>query len=114
MDYAASAIVAAVVEFGTKANPNVTAGATTRLQPWKVEAARLNEALDELKLSVKTPYVQDAIRECQGKVLNDLERGVVCQVGQLADWSTTNPPPAKSLFKSDPASTIKGAAPAPE
>ena len=114
MDYAASALVAAVIEFGKQANPNISAPATTRLQPWKVEAARLNEALDELKLSVKTPYVQDAIRECQGKVLGDLEKGLVCQVGQLADWATTNPPLAKSLFKSDPASTFKGVAPAPE
>jgi hypothetical protein len=114
MDYAASAIVAAVIEFGKQANPNINALATTRLQPWKVEAARLNEALDELKLSVKTPYVQDAMRECQGKVLSSIEAGRIGDVGQLADWATTNPPPAKSLFKSDPASTFKGVAPAPE
>ena len=114
MDYAASALVAAVIEFGKQANPNINAPATTRLQPWKVEAARLNEALDELNLSVKTPYVQDAIRECQGKVLSSIEAGRIGDVGQLADWATTNPPPAKSLFKSDPASTFKGVAPAPE
>jgi hypothetical protein len=114
MDYAAGAIVSAVIEFGKQANANREAKMVDRLQPWKVEAARLSEALDELKLAVKTPYVQAAVKECQGKVLGDLERNQLCDAGKLAEWDKVNSPPSKSLFKSDLTSTIKGAAAAPE
>ena len=113
MDYAMGAIVSAVIEFGKQGNDNFEKKAIERLRPWKVEAARMSEALDELKLAVKAPaYVPDAIKECQGKVLSDLEKNLRSKFNELADW--TSKPASTSLFKSDPATTIKGAAPAPE
>ena len=36
------------------------------------------------------------------------------EVEKLVDWRTSNAPTSKSLFKSDPTSTIKVSAPAPE
>ena len=113
MDYAMGAIVSTVVEFGRQGNDNLALPAIKRLRPWKVDAARLSEAIDELKANVKAPpYVQEAIKECQSKVLNDLERNNPSKFNELADWPTR--PTSKSLFKSDPTTTIKGAAAAPE
>jgi len=112
MDYAAGAVVATVVEFGRQANANKDSDSTRRLRPWRVDAARLGEALDELKVAVKTPYVQNAIKECQDKVLGELEKTISspAAVEKLVDWLANNAPQGKSLFKSDPTSTIKGAA----
>ena len=116
MDYAMGAIVSTVIEFGRQGNGNRAEPPIKRLRPWKVDAARLNEALDELKASVKAPrYVQDAIKECQSKVLSDLEKdNNLSKFNELNDWLTSNAPPSKALFKSDPKTTIKGAAAAPE
>ena len=46
------------------------------------------------------------------EVLGDLEQNLRSKFNELADWPTK--PTSKSLFKSDPATTIKGAAAAPE
>ena len=101
------------LEFGRQGNANRAEKAIKRARPWKVDAARLSEALDELKANVKTPtYVQEAIKECQSKVLSDLEKDNNSKFNELADWTTK--PTSKSIFKSDPMSTIKGAATAPE
>ena len=113
LDYAMGAIVSTVIEFGKQGNDNIEKKAVERLRPWKADAARLSEALDEHKLAVKAPaYVAEAVKECLGKVLSDLEKGTSSKFNELADW--TSKPTSTSLFKSDPTTTIKGAATAPE
>ena len=113
MDYVMGAIVSTVIEFGKQGNGNLAEIPIKRQHPWKVDAIRLSEALDELKLGVKAPrYVPDAIGECQSKVLSDLEKNLTCKFNELADWPTK--PTSKALFKSDPTTTIKGVAAAPE
>ncbi|MFO0928635.1 MAG: hypothetical protein U0736_16700 [Gemmataceae bacterium] len=111
-DYAAAQIARFIVDLGLQANPNLDSKPMARVQPWRIAAARMIEALDALQASVKVPYVQDVVKQAI-PVLNSLEQNQPSQTNDLADWLSRNPPPSASLFKSNPASVIKPAAPPP-
>lgn len=108
MDYAAAQIARYIIDFGVQANANLDSKPTVRLRPWRIDAARMIEALDVLRTDVKSPYVQDVVRQAL-PVLNALEQNQPSQPNDLADWLSRNAPPAASLLKSDPASVVKPA-----
>jgi hypothetical protein len=106
-DYAAYQVGWAVAYFGDLAKGDLGGYPPTRLRPWKVDAARLNEALDVLKAEVKVPYVQKVVGQCQGMVLSALERNSEGNANALEDWLGTNEPPSKSLFAGDDEAVVK-------
>jgi hypothetical protein len=105
-DYAALQIANTVLAFALEAAANVREPAVVRRRPWKVDAARLGEAVEELKGSVKTPYVQTLADKCL-LVLRTIENGDPGDANDLGDWLSKNSVPVNSLFKSGPDSTIK-------
>lgn len=107
-DYAAAQIARFVVDLGLQANPNLDSKPISRIRPWKIDAARMIEALDAVQAAVKVPYVQDVVKQAL-PVLNSLEQNQPSQTNDLADWLSRNPPPSASLFKSNPASVVKPA-----
>ncbi|MFO0880157.1 MAG: hypothetical protein U0840_22645 [Gemmataceae bacterium] len=113
MDYAAAQIARTVVEFGAAASPNLEAKPNVRLAPWKVDAARLGEAIETLRGEVKLPYVQQATDQCLKQVTSAIERGTASNHNNLRDWLSENPPMATSLFKGDETTVIKPGAEAP-
>jgi hypothetical protein len=109
-DYAAAAFARAIYAFALSANANIEQkNVLERSRPWKVDAARLLEALDLMKGDGKDRYVNDVFKECR-KVLAPLETGGAAPANALGDWLSGNAPPSKALLKSDPESTVKAAA----
>lgn len=108
LDAAVAEMCRAVVAFGNTAGENLDSKPAQRARPWKTDAARMYEALDELKATVKTPFVQNAVKQCQ-TVLASIERGTAGNANALSDWLKTNYPEPKPVFRTDPASVVKSA-----
>jgi hypothetical protein len=108
-DYAAAAIAQAVRSFGVQANMNIDKKGIERLRPWRVDAARLAEAVDAMKGNGKNAFINTASGQCQKAVLTNLAAAlqIPARPNDLADWLERNPPPSKTLFKSVSESTIK-------
>jgi hypothetical protein len=105
--YASLQVARAVLLFADLANKNTTTDnkPSTRARPWKVDAARLGEAIEELKATAKDPYTQGVVKEML-PVLAEIEKGAQGQSQNLGDWLTRNECPAKTLFKGAPETTV--------
>jgi hypothetical protein len=114
-DYAAYQVGRFVVEFGSAANRELanSTPASQRKRPWKIDAARLLEALDVMKADSKNEYVNKAAAQ-MASVLTKIEQGQQARPENLTDWLAGNPPPSKELFKDLPDSAVKPAAAAEE
>jgi hypothetical protein len=114
-DYAAYQIGRFVVEFGSAANDELgkSTPAAQRKRPWKIDAARLLEALDVMKAQSKNEYVNKAAAQ-MAAVLSKIELGQQARPQDLTDWLAGNPPASKELFKDLPDSAVKPAAEAEE
>ncbi len=108
-DYVAFQIALFVQDFGLQAKENIYAKVFVRVRPWKVDAAHMIEALDDLKRDVKIEYVQKVVDQCLA-VLRQIENGEVGSANALGDWLAKNPPTSKGVFRSGADSTIKPAA----
>jgi hypothetical protein len=104
-DYAAAAIARGVHAFAINANANYEKKGLSRSRPWKVDAARLFEAIDALKGS-KDAYVNNAVKQCLS-VLEQVERNNNAPAAALGEWLATNAPASKSLYRGDEATTVK-------
>jgi hypothetical protein len=104
-DYAAQQIATFVADFGNEAEKN----RASRLRPWKVDAARLLDALEAMKAEVKDAYVAKAADESR-KVLTEVLKGETASANKLSDWLSNNPAPAKQLFKGAADADVQGAA----
>ncbi len=84
----------------------------TRLHPWRILAATLKEALDDLKKhNEKSQYVAK-IADQGGKVLNQISKGEQIRGNELTWWtSQDSDPPSKELFQGSPDSIVKPAPP---
>jgi hypothetical protein len=106
MDLAAHQVGATVASLASEAQPPDTK-AVARLRPWKVDASRLLEAVEAMRVS-KDAHVTQVIEKCR-PVLSDIEEGK--EIGAagtaLRDWLINNPAPSKALLRSDKASTIQ-------
>lgn len=108
-DYAAAQICLAVVELGNQANGEggLDSKPAMRRAPWKVEGARIGEALEAMRDAVKIPYVQQAADQCLRGVLLSLERGQAPNPNDVSDWLSRNEPASKSLFNNDNDAVVK-------
>jgi hypothetical protein len=110
-DYAAAVIARGVQALGLAAGANIDKKGLERARPWRVDAARLLEAVDLLKAVGMNAYVADAIKQCHD-VLEEIEKGSAGQANKLGEWLESNPPKSPSLYKGDKSSTVKpGATP---
>jgi hypothetical protein len=106
-EYAAYQVARAVEALGLEASTNYNKATTIRKRPWKIDAARLGEALEILKADLpKSSYVQQLADKCS-QVLRPFEDGGAGDANTLGDWLSTNPAPVNSLFKSGQDSVVK-------
>jgi hypothetical protein len=105
-DYAAFWIANFVADFGTAANVNIGELASARQRPWRIEAARMSEALLAWKRKTKNDYVLKAITECQ-KVLANLELNTSSLAPELKTWCEANPPTNKTVIARQASTTVK-------
>jgi hypothetical protein len=77
-------------------------------RPWKVLAARLSDALTEMKTQAKNDYVAKIVEKTIKDVLTSLETGASRPVkySAFADAILKMPPPSQSLFKDDDKSKV--------
>jgi hypothetical protein len=109
-DYAAGVLGRFVVEFINAANGNSKEGkAALRSRPWRIDAARLGEALEALKADTKDKYVENVVRLALPR-LAEVEGGKQADPTALNTWLAGNEPPHKELFKDVPESAVKTAA----
>jgi hypothetical protein len=110
-DYAAHQVAVAVAAFARDANTNIAAKTPARLRPWKVDAGRLLEVLDEMSAS-KDPYVKAVVAKCK-PVLDSLVAGTVsADAAGLASWAfdpDLHKLASKSLFKGDDNTAVMNA-----
>jgi hypothetical protein len=109
-DYAAGQIAKCVGKVAQQVTEERNADTKEHRHPWKVLAARLNEALAALKAdSGKNAYVADVCNRGT-KVLQRIATGRGVEAGDVT-WFTTNQsdPPSKELFKGDADSAVKPA-----
>jgi hypothetical protein len=110
-DYAAWVLGRFVVDFVNAANGNSAATKTAeRARPWKVDAARLGEALEAMKADAKdNKYVQEFLNRAL-PLLAGVESGKQPDPTPLNTWLSGNEPPNKELFKDVRESVLKTAA----
>jgi hypothetical protein len=100
-----------VQDFAAAANPENDSKSDkkesyARSRPWKVDAARLSEALEGMKKDLKDPYVAEVVQRCND-VLAKTEKGEQSDPGQLKVWLDGHAPASKELFKDVPDSAVK-------
>ncbi len=107
-DYAAWVLGRFVVDFVNAANGNAATTKTAeRVRPWKIDAARLGEALEAMKVDAKgNKYVQDFLGQALPRVA-EIEGGKQSNPTALNTWLAGNEPPNKELFKDVPGSAVK-------
>ena len=76
--------------------------------PWKVDAGRLIEALEQMKTQAKSAYVGKVVDEAV-KLLLNIERGADANPFDLQQALQTEPSPSPELYKGDAASIVKPA-----
>ncbi len=114
-DYAAGQIAKCLGAFAQEASSELSnreANKDTRLHPWRILAATLKEALDDLKKhNEKNQYV-DKIADRGVRVLNQVIKGDLVNRNELPWWSSPDSdPPSKELFQGSPDSVVKPALP---
>jgi hypothetical protein len=109
-DYAAWVLGRFVFDFVNAANgnANVTKSAE-RARPWKIDAARLGEALEAMKADTKDKYVDNVLTRAL-PLLAAVESGKQPDPTALNTWLAGNEPPHKELFNGVPESAVKPAA----
>ncbi len=109
-DVAALQVARGVEAFGLAANRNIESKGVDRARAWKIDAARLIEAVNALRADGKNPFVNDVVKQCLA-VLTPLEDGKTSEANALGNWlkikENVNDVPEKPLFKGDDSSVIK-------
>jgi hypothetical protein len=105
-DYAAQQVARAIAQIGVVHDGNREAGSMARLRPWRVDGARLVEAL-ELLARLKDPYVLDMMRQAR-RVALAMEENKISDAANLGTWVSGDAKPAStSLFKGGDPSVLK-------
>jgi hypothetical protein len=111
-DFAVHLIGLFVVDFSALADAETSTKKpdNLRLRPWKIDAARLLEALEALKTEAKNDHVAKVVARIT-PVLTNIESGSQGKPQTLATWLTdaANQPPSKELYKGVPDSAVKPA-----
>jgi hypothetical protein len=114
VDYAAQVLGRFLADFGAAANANNEAKFYyEKLRPWRIDGARLTEALTDLKAEVKDKFVGD-VAATGLRVAGALTRRNLVEARDLT-WfaSPDHVATSKELFKGVPDSTVKPAAAEP-
>jgi hypothetical protein len=91
---------------------NREAAKDTRMHPWRILAATLKEALDDLKKRNEKNQWVAKIADQGAKVLNQVSKGEQIRGNELTWWtSPDSDPPSKELFQGSPDSVVKPAPP---
>lgn len=104
-DYAAHQVAYAVGSFGAAADANREKKASARLRTWKIDAARLLEAVERMAVN-KDPHVAKVVAECRTPLIN-MEKGDVSNGAGILTWASGNPPESRSLLKNAEDSVVK-------
>jgi hypothetical protein len=107
-EYAMLQVAHTVEALGLEAAKNSREIPVYRGRPWKIDAARLGEAVEALKADSKSPYVQQVADQCL-PMLRTIEDGGQGDANSLGDYLAKSPVPVNSLFKSSAESVIKPA-----
>jgi hypothetical protein len=109
-DYAAYQIARALAEVVGKATKESSFRPALKTRPWKVDAARLVDALDAMKAEVKDAYVARMVNEFRPDLVL-LEQGKEVRKGEagLLAWIDGNRPTHTSLYQGGEDSTVLGA-----
>lgn len=106
-DYAAFHLGYFLVDYVGKYNEDRQKESTIRSEPWKIQSARMQQALQQmLAENKKSPYVIEFCPKADG-YLKQVERGEPVQIKNLRDWLQQKPPKATSLFKDDDKTVVK-------
>jgi hypothetical protein len=106
-DYAAEQIGKFVRDFAVAANAErETSKAVKRTRPWKVEAARMNDALAVLGSNYKTAYVGEVVKRARA-VLGRVEQGKVeSGAADFGVWIESTPSPTQKQLYRDLADSV--------
>ncbi len=77
-----------------------------KLFPWKFYAARITDALEEVRRDVKNPYLEELLPKVVGG-LNDMEKTEKGAVPQLAGFLQSKPPMSMLIYKKIPGTEVK-------
>jgi|SRR5579884_119814 len=115
VDYAAGQIAKCLGALAQAASSELSNRETpkdTRMHPWRILAATLKEALDDLKKRTEKNQYVAKIADQGGKVLNQIIKGEQIRGNELTWWtSPDSDPPSKELFQGSPDSVVKPAPP---
>lgn len=103
-DYAAQHLGYFITDFMTRYNDDRSKA--VRSEAWKIQAVRLNQALDELRSDKKDAYVESLVDKAKGP-LGKIEMDMVTQANAVGDWVKRTPAKSTSLFKGDDKSSVK-------
>lgn len=105
-DYAVYHVAYLVVDFVSKHAEERTRAGTSRTEPWRVLAVRLDTALEAMKADrPENKYLAEVVGRCLPLVRSVMDDKAVSAV-QVRDWLGSNPPPSKELFKGDEKTTV--------
>jgi hypothetical protein len=110
-DYAVWQIGLFLEVWGKTANDNREKKDRERVRPWKIDAARLTEVLEPLRVEVKDPYVAEGVRVAN-RIINAVNKGNVAAAEDLA-WFDSHKPPNEQLFQGDKDAVVDPAEPEP-
>lgn len=107
-DYAAQHLGYFLSDFMTRYNDDRTK--TLRSEAWKIQAVRLQQALDELGSESKDAYIATLITKAK-PLLAKIEGDMVPQANVVGDWVKGKPSKSTTLYKGDDSSAVKLPAP---
>lgn len=113
-DYAAEHLARFVARFAQRQQ----AEGKKMTEPWKIDASRLSESLEVMKLEATknakdkeaAKYVTEVFNRAR-PVLDNIEKGQTANPTNLSDWLVRNPSPSKTLFRGAPDTAIKESEP---
>lgn len=103
-DYAAQHLGYFLSDFMTRYNDDRTK--TLRSEAWKIQAVRLQQALDELGSENKDVYIAALITKAK-PLLAKIEGDMVPQANVVGDWVKGKPAKSTTLYKGDDNSAVK-------
>ena len=107
-DYAAHQLGLFAADFTAHYAQSKQGSITDASVPWKVDAARLNEALEQMKAQAKNAYVTKVVDETV-KLLTNIEKAVATNPFDLEQALRKEAAPSQELYKGDAAAVVKPA-----
>jgi hypothetical protein len=108
-DYAIEKIAETVNQFIIDFNADTKGNSVGKhSRHWKVDAARLAEAIEGMKVDAKSKYLLAAADRCL-EPLALLEAAKSAESASLTEWLRTNPSPVKELLRGDATTAVKSA-----